>query len=391
MLKDCAKVTRVKNGRIILPDGIVTGQCVYFADGKITAVTNESLPYDDEIDAEGLYVSAGFIDLHVHGGAGGDFADASPGAAVRAANHHFRHGATTIYPTICAVSADEIYASIQAVRTAAESGALLPCIAGVHLEGPYVAESQCGALNPQYITPPVKADYERILRDFGGFVARWTFAPELDGADEFLRTLTANGVTPSIGHTDAQNPQVEAAFAAGCRLVTHLYSAMSTVTRERGFRKLGVIESAYLLDEMAVEVIADGCHIPAGLFQLIYKIKGADYICLVTDAMRCSGAEGEPAEIGGIPCIIEDGVAKMPDRTAFAGSIATCDRLVRFCVKDAGIPLQSAVKMLTQTPARVMGLRGKGVIQAGYSADFALFDENVRIEKVFKSGAPHAC
>jgi N-acetylglucosamine-6-phosphate deacetylase len=217
-------------------------------------------------------------------------------------------------------------------------------------------------------------------------IRRWSFAPELPGAAEFQQALADRGVTASAGHSDAIYDDLLAAYNGGLRLITHMYSCTSTITREKGFRRLGVIEFAYLYDDVVVEAIADGCHIPKELFRLLYKIKGGDGICLVSDAMNCCGIDTEFSSIGGVPCKIKNGVACLLDESAFAGSIATADWLVRFCVKDVGLPVAEAVKMITVNPAKVMGLTKKGRLAAGMDADLVIFDEDIRIQKVFVSG-----
>jgi N-acetylglucosamine-6-phosphate deacetylase len=165
---------------------------------------------------------------------------------------------------------------------------------------------------------------------------------------------------------------------------------MSSITRRGGCRYLGVVESAYLIDDIVVEVIADGMHLPPELLQLIYKFKGADKICLATDAMRGAGMADGPSVIGnkdeGMECIIEDGIAKLPDRTAFAGSVATADRLVRTFVKQAGVSIVDSVKMMTETPAKALGLRNKGILKEGFDADIVVFDEDINIHTVMISG-----
>ena len=179
---------------------------------------------------------------------------------------------------------------------------------------------------------------------------------------------------------------MEEAAKRGCRLVTHLYSCTSTIKREQGFRIAGVVEATYLTDEISAELIADGCHLPHELLRLAYKLKGPDKLAFVTDGMRAAGmnVEGE-FEIGGVPCIVEDNVAKLLDRSAFAGSIATTDRLVKTGV-ETGIPLTDTLKMMTETPARIMGLEKKGKIEVGYDADLVIFDKNIDIKTVILQG-----
>ena len=201
-----------------------------------------------------------------------------------------------------------------------------------------------------------------------------------------MDAISQYGVIPSIGHSDAAYEDVMTAYNKGCKLLTHFYSCMSTITRKKGFRRLGIIECGYLLDDMDIEIIADGCHVPKELFKIVYKIKGPDSICLVTDSMRCSGSDKTIANLGDLPCKIKDGVAYLMDEEAFAGSIATCDRLVRFCVKDIGLPVYDAIKMMCINPARVMKLENKGMIEIGYDADIVIFDEDINIQKVIVCG-----
>ena len=217
-------------------------------------------------------------------------------------------------------------------------------------------------------------------------IARWDYAPDVDEDHAFLNALKKAGVVASAAHTDATCTQMEEAADNGCNLITHLYSCTSTIRREFGFRIAGVTEAAYLRDDVSAELIADGCHLPHTLLRLAYKLKGPDRLALVTDAMRATGVATEgQCEIAGNPCIIEDGVAKLLDRSAFAGSVSTADRLVRTCVA-AGIPLADSVKMLTETPARIMNLPNKGKLEAGRDADIVIFDGDIQIKSVILQG-----
>lgn len=387
-------ITKIINGCLITGSQIER-KPLYIKDGVILDITAQDIPADKIIDAENNYVSPGFIDIHCHGGGSHDFMDDAD-AVIEAAKTHFKYGTTTIFPTTVACSPDALKVALSDIQTAMKKTAAnksewqeMAHICGVHLEGPYFAISQAGAQNPKYITPPVPQDYTEIIELFGDIVKRWSFAPELAGSVEFCEFLTKNGIIPAIAHSDAIYEEVAETYNCGCKLVTHLYSGTSTVTRKNAYRRLGVIESAFLLDDMAVEVIADGHHLPAGLLKLIYKIKGADNICLVTDAMRGAGMPEGNSFLGakgeGLPCIIEDGVAKLPDRSAFAGSIATADRLIKTMVKDARINIADAVKMLTATPARVMNIKNKGWLKKGFDADIVIFDADINIKYVVRS------
>src|SRR5258705_6607663 len=215
--------------------------------------------------------------------------------------------------------------------------------------------------------------------------------PELKGAIEFGRYLKSKGILAALAHTDAVYEEALEAFENGYTLATHLYSAMSGVTRRNAFRYAGVIESAFLIDEMDVEIIADGIHLPSPLLKLVYKIKGADKIALITDAMRAAGMPPGESVLGnidtGLKVIVEDGVAKLPDRSSFAGSVATADRLVRTMTQLADVPLTDAIRMITSTPARIMGVGSKkGSLVAGKDADLVIFDRDINIEMTLIKG-----
>ena len=375
---------RIKSDKIILEDRILDGY-VYFEDGIITDVSTEERPADEVFDMTGYYVSPGFIDIHTHGGGGYRF-EGSTEEIVHGCNFHLKHGTTAICPTVSAAPFASMAESAQHIRAAMTDPRVKGTILGVHMEGPYLSAKQAGAQCPTHITPPVEEDYLPFIRENADVISRWTYAPENDTDEKFVKTLQEYGIIPSAGHTDAIYGDLLRAYEQGCALVTHLYSCTSTVTRDHGFRRLGVIETAYLTDGMFVEIICDGKHLPPELIRLIYKIKGADRIALVTDSLALAGTEQTHGFMQDTEFIIEDGVCKLMDRSAFAGSIATADRLVRVAVKEAGIPLPDAVKMMTLTPARIMGLTGKGRLAAGMDADLAVFDENIQIKSVFARG-----
>ena len=203
--------------------------------------------------------------------------------------------------------------------------------------------------------------------------------------------MTSKNILTSIAHSDAIYEEVLDAFNAGFTHVTHLYSAMSTVTRRNAFRYAGVLEAAYLIDDMTVEIIADGVHLPKSLLQFVYKFKGSEKTALCTDSMRGAGMPDGESILGSLEkgqrVIIEDGVAKLPDRTAFAGSVATTDRLVRTMVNVAEVPLIEAVKMLTLTPARIMKIdQQKGSVRKGKDADLVVFDNNINVSYTILEG-----
>jgi N-acetylglucosamine-6-phosphate deacetylase len=372
----------------IIPDGFLledkgiileTGAMVSAPAGKVR-----------NIPCGGLYLSPGFIDLHVHGGGGYDFMDGSEEAVIKAAKTHLRHGTTTLLPTTEASTDEDLFLTIEAFKKVKKQTVNMPCLPGLHLEGPYFNIEQKGAQNPAYIRNPVPEHYEKILEKAEGSILRWSAAPELEGALEMGRRLSSQGILMSIGHSNASYDEVLAAVDSGYTHVTHFYSGMSSIIRRNGYRVMGVIESAYLIDYLTVEIIADGSHLPRELLKLIVKCKDNEKICLVTDSMRGADGKDGPTVLGSLkeafPAIIEDGVAKLSDRSAFAGSVATTDRLVRVMVRMAGLSLEKAVAMMTRIPARIAGLEKKGSLFPGKDADFILFDENIEVKKIFIAG-----
>ena len=375
---------RIKSNNIIA-NGRLSSGYVYFKDGKIVSVTDRELPFTEEYDASELYVSAGFIDIHTHGGGGYPF-EGEVDDIVGGVNFHLSHGTTSIYPTISAAPIDDMRRSVSNVEAAMKDERVMANIIGAHLEGPYLSPAQTGAQAGACITLPIENDYISIARDYKGSVARWTYAPECDEGGRFASFMREAGIVTSAGHTNATYEDMKKALGSGCRLVTHLYSCTSTVTRKQGFRSLGVIESAFLEDDITVEIIADGKHLPPELIRMIYKIKGVDKIVAVTDSLSLAGTDVKVGRMSMTDFIIEDGVCKLLDRSAFAGSIATTDRLLRVLTKEADIPLTEAVKMLTVNPARAMGLSAKGDLVPGMDADIVIFDSDINVKGVFVLG-----
>ncbi len=381
----------ISNGTVITPYREIPNGTVVVENGKITGIYNGPVEIAgaEKIDAGGNYISPGFIDIHIHGGGGADFMDGTVDAFLRIAETHARYGTTSMVPTTLTAEKEDLLNTLDVYKKAVEQNSGGAEFLGIHLEGPYFALSQRGAQDPRYIRDPDPAEYEEVLT-YSSDIVRWSAAPELNGAIEFGRRLREKGILAAIAHTDARYEHVLEAWDNGYTLATHLYSAMSGVTRQNAFRYAGTIESAFLLD-MDVEIIGDGIHLPAPLLQLIYKIKGADKTALITDAMRAAGMPEGESTLGslknGLKVIVEDGVAKLPDRTSFAGSVATFDRLVRNMIRLGGVNLREAVRMASTTPARIMGvLERKGTIQAGKDADIVIFDNDIHIKHTIVGG-----
>ena len=383
-------VTKIKNA-VFITDVLETGKCLYIEDGRIKAFTEEAMPFDEEIDAEGLYVAPGFIDIHTHGAGNYDFADGTVEDILQTAYAHAKYGTTTIFPTCTSSSTEDILLFVENVKKAMEANEPgQSFIAGSHLEGPYFSHTMRGAQNPAYVKSPVPEEYQGFIQRGEGSVRRISFAPELSGSEELCDYLKEQGVVAAFGHTDGVYEELMPCIRKGCQFATHLYSGMNTVTRRGLYRKLGAVETAFLEPFVTVEIIADGIHLPPELLRLIYQIKGPDKICMITDSMRGAGMGEGPSVLGpkhdGMDCMIKDGVALLTDLTAFAGSVATTDRLMRVMYQKAGIALTDCIKMMCETPARVMGIADRGKLCPGYQADLVFFDEEIKVHKVFISG-----
>ena len=379
------KRIKITNGKLITPFRIVENGTLLIENGKIvgTGEGEMSFPGAEEIDAAGNYVSPGFIDMHTHGGGGYDFMDGTPEAFREAARTHVRFGTTALVPTTLTAEKEDLLQLLESYKQVKNENFGGAQFLGLHLEGPYFAMSQKGAQDPRYIRNPQRDEYEALLNQSSDII-RWSAAPELEGAMEFGRKLSAKGILAAIAHSDATSEVVAEALENGYTHLTHFYSAMSGVTRRNAFRYAGIIESGYLYDQLTVEIIADGVHLPPSLLQLIYKQMGPARIALITDSMRAAGQEVDESILGskkdGLPVLVEDGVAKLPDRTAFAGSVATADRLVRNMIQLAGVPLLHAIQMISSTPARICGVeKQKGSLTIGKDADVVIFDPDIRV------------
>ena len=384
------------NARIVLPDTILDDHYLSVKNGVIESIgkgtpDRKQLNSCTTVDCGGQYLSPGFIDIHCHGGGGADFMDGHMEDILTAARAHLIHGTTGICPTTLTCSDEELFTFFESFRQAREVTEQMPHLLGIHLEGPYFSPAQAGAQPPKYLVHPRPEHYHEILRRGQGNIVRWSVAPELPGALELGDELAGKGIKVSMGHSDAGFEDIVNAMEHGYSQITHFYSAMSTITRKRGRRVLGLIECGYLFDRLKVEIIADGIHLPPELLKLILKCKNHDDICLVTDSMRGAGMPDGPSLLGskknGVPVIIEDGIANMPDFSSFAGSVATTDRLVRVMVQKAGLPVWEAVKMASLNPASFLGIQETyGSIQPGKSADLLIFDDDIRISSVYVSG-----
>jgi len=381
--------TLLKNGRVITPDRIIENGYILIKDDMIAGVGTGELPQADEtLDAAGSYISPGFVDIHIHGGGGYDFMDGTLEAFVGVAKANLPYGTTTLYPTTLSCPNEMLYKVFNAFEKAREDKSVGSVFAGLHLEGPYLNLEYKGAMDPRYVVNPNLKEAEEIL-ERSPYISRWTIAPELPDAMKLSNLLARRGIVASIGHTAASPATVAEAAKNGFTLATHLGNAMTGVKKIGALRRAGVFESVLINEYLCAEIIADGVHQPPEILKLAYMIKGPSKLALITDALRVACLDITESTIGdaenGMKIIIEDGAAKLADGSALAGSVATCDRLVRVMM-GAGVPLVDAVRMVTETPAKIMNNMQIGVIKPGFAADLAIFDDNIKVSRVLLAG-----
>ena len=376
---------QINNAKVLTPQGWVNDGSVVIEGNKIKEILNNSKVIegvDKVIDAKGSYVMPGGIEMHVHGGGGRDFMEGDEEAFRAAVAAHMKYGTTSIYPTLSSSTVPMIEKACETcTKLMAEPDS---AILGLHLEGPYFNPKQAGAQIPEWIKAPVREEYE-LLMDKYPCIKRWDEAPELEGSLEFIKCCREHGVVTSIAHTRAQYEDVKAANAAGMSHATHFYNAMPVVYKNREFKVPGTVESIFAEQNMTVEMIADGIHVPPVMLRMIYQIKGVEKTALVTDALAVAASDSQTAFDPRV--VLEDGVCKLADRSALAGSIATMDRLIRTCVQQADIPLEDAARMASETPAKIMGVFDrKGSLEAGKDADIMMMDKDLNLTGVIAMG-----
>lgn len=388
-----SRLTCINNGRLVLPNRVVPSGTVLVRGSKIEAVYEDRREpaCDETLDARGGYILPGFIDIHLHGGGGADFMDGTPEAFQTAARAHLAHGTTAMMPTTMTAPDEEVETLIDAYHQAKKQGTGGAQFLGLHLEGPYFSSASKGAQPISSERTPDLGFVKRILELGKGEVRRWDAAPELPGMEEFAKLLKANGVLVSLAHSNATAGEAEEAFGWGFSHITHFYNAVTTYRKIKGRVHAGIVEATYIHDEVTLELIGDGRHIPRQSMLLAHRIKGPGGIALITDAMRAAGTSQLSSTLGsiksGVPVVVHDGVAQLADMSSYAGSICTMDRALRVAHLDYGIPLEDVSLMLSLTPARLCGAeKEKGSLEAGKDADIVVLDGQFNVRDVMVMG-----
>lgn len=377
-------LTQIINGKILTPNGWVEGGSLIICDSRIMEIANSDLPRIGAkiVDVKGDYILPGFVAMNIHGAAGYSFKDSNREQFEMAVNAHLKHGATTIYPTVYTAKTEKIYRSTAICEEILKEGN--SPVKGLHIAGPYfnpkMVKDFPGAKNPD------KEEYLKILSDIN-CISRWDISPELPGACEMAKTLKWKNIVAGITHTQAEFEDVKKANEAGFRHVSQLYNSMPGFHKRGEYKYEGTVESVLLLDDMSVEVIADGKHLPGTILRLVYKLKGVEMMSLVTCALKYAEFDGEIEADSDF--IIDDGVCKFKDHSSLAGSLATMDKVIKVAV-DAGIPFEDAVRMASESPAKVMGCFDRcGSLEDGKDADIVIMDKDFTVTGVWLQGVEY--
>ncbi len=379
----------LKNCRIIGRDSISEPLDIIIRGGIISDIGHFDI--SGGYDVHGNYISAGFVDIHTHGGNGGDFMDATDDSFDSALRYHIEHGTTDVAATSLTAPREQLLAFLARVRKYMHSSDYARVL-GAHLEGPFLSLCGSGAQNPKYLLDPKCDDYGFILEN-SDIIKTVTIAPELDSDGEMTRRLTDCGILVSGGHDDGAYPEFMPSVRAGMRHLTHIYCAMSGFGTKVGVREMGLREYGLLDDNLSCEIIADNVHITPEMARFIIKCKGAGKTALVSDSLRCAGMPedgrlytlGSGNDPSSLKVKVCGKIATLADGSKFAGSITSVHEMVKNMI-NAGISVTDAFKMGTSTPARIIGESNIGSVKKGFIANLCELDDKFNLISVFKNG-----
>lgn len=372
----------IKNVRIIFPDSIIAGSVVVQS-GKIHKIFLNHCPkYEGEtIDGENMYLSPGFIDIHIHGAKGFDTMDGTEESLIEISRSVLKHGVTSFLPTTMTCSKEDIRNALRNIQKVMKDKSSLNNILGAHLEGPFINKNKIGAQNPNFLLEASIDNFKEITGDYEEIVKIVTLAPEIDGALDLIKYLSSKNIVASIGHTNANYSEATQGIENGISHATHLFNAMTGFNH----RDPGAV-GAILNSNITAECILDGIHIHYASLEIALKIKSTDKIVLITDAMSACCMKDGKYSLGGQEVIVKGEEARL-NSGVLAGSVLTLDKAVRNVKNNLNIPLNEIIKLLTINPAKICKVSStKGIIKEGYDADIILFDEDINIKHTFVNG-----
>ncbi len=362
--------------KIVTPNRVLEG-CSLIFDRKILKISKNIPKNIDTIDANGLYLSAGFIDLHIHGLDGADSMDATKEALDILSNSIVRSGVTSFLPTTMTCSRDRIREALKNILENRD-GVAGAKVLGVHLEGPFINPKKSGAQNSKYIQKPDIT----LIEDYLEIIKIVTVAPEVDGIREFIDEVGGRypDILFSIGHTEANYQEAKESFKWGVRYATHLFNAMGGMHH----REPSAVEAVLDDERISCELIADNIHLHPIYYSLTYKLK-RDRVILVTDAIRATCLKSGVYELGGQRVYVDESGRATLESGTIAGSTLRLNEALRNFYRAVDISIPELIKLVTVTPAKILNLK-LGKIARGYPADLVLFDDNFNIRAVFVDG-----
>lgn len=379
--------TLIYNVKLILPNGVIDNGWLMMQDEQIADFGADQLPQQQAdwlvLDGQGSYLLPGFIDIHVHGGASYDFMHAKQAELDGITRFHMANGTTAMLATTVTGSREQLTDVLDAVSSYRQNSMPYAQLLGVHLEGPFVNPKWRGAQNEAYMIEPQPKWLEQWQQRYPDLIKMQTLAPEVAGAYSYIELLHRYGIVAACGHTDATFAQIEAAVQHGLRHAVHTYNAMKGLHH----REPGTLGAVMLNEQITVEIIADGIHVHPAAVRLLLKAKGVDRTVLVTDAISAAGMADGDYELGGLPVVVEQGVARLQRDGSLAGSTLTMIEGFRFLIEQAGLTLSEASRVASLNPAGVLGIAEQyGSIAIGKRADLLLMDERYKLEQVFIAG-----
>ena len=373
-------MTTLAEARVVVPGAVLDPGWVQVEAGRLAAVAAGSPPHPADLRLPGRWVVPGFVDAHVHGGGGASHTSGKPEQVRAVLDFHRRHGTTTALASLVTAPLDELQRAVWQLAELVDDGLL----AGVHLEGPFLAAARCGAHDPRLLRDPRREDVARLLAAGRGTVRMVTLAPELDGGLAAVRAVVAAGALAAVGHTDADYGCARAAIDAGARVATHLFNGMPPVHHRAPGPVVALLEDP----RVTVETINDGVHLHPATLRLVLAAAGTGRVALVTDAISAAGLGDGDYTLDALEVVVRDGVARLrTDGESLAGSTLTMDVALRRAVHDVGLPVEAAVAMASSTPARLLGIADRvGRLAPGLDADLVVLDADLTVERVMARG-----